>query len=60
MYLLYSTTDELVPFAQSTAMVNAANSAGLDVTLSTRSGIAHDPMRLQLDTTAYAAWLATH
>jgi acetyl esterase/lipase len=58
LYLIYSPADELVPYAQATAMVDAATTAGIDVTLSPRAGIAHDPMRLQVNTAALAAWLA--
>ena len=56
--LIYSTADELVPYAQATAF-QAAN-PWLDITLETRTGIPHGPMESQADTATLAAWMHAH
>ncbi len=58
--LIYSTGDELIPASQMTAMANAATATGISVTTTLLTGFNHEQMRLQLDTTQYANWLATH
>lgn len=58
--LIYSTTDELVPYAQATAFQSAASLAGISVTLQTVTGSAHGAMADSVNTNALAVWLDAH
>ncbi len=58
--LLYSTDDEVVPYAHGVALKNAAQAAGISVTFTTLTGVDHTGMAYVADTNTLAAWLDAH